>query len=89
MPAGMVTSPPLNVPDATMVPLAAITWLAPAASRVFSYTVSAAAPAPHKIAEQIYTQAIQTQMVVRYAKGEAMEKTLDWAAGEIEGFSRN
>ena len=30
----------------------------------------AAAPAPHKIAEQIYTQAIQTQMVVRYAKGE-------------------
>ena len=50
---------------------------------------SAAAPAPHKIAEQIYTQAIQTQMVVRYAKGEAMEKTLDWAAGEIEGFSRN
>ncbi len=49
----------------------------------------AAAPAPHKIAEQIYTQAIQTQMIVRYAKGEAMEKTLDWAAGELEGFSRN
>jgi ABC-type glycerol-3-phosphate transport system substrate-binding protein len=49
----------------------------------------AAAPAPHKIAEQIYTQAIQTQMVVRYAKGEAMDKTLDWAARELEGFSRN
>jgi len=49
----------------------------------------AAAPAPHKIAEQIYTQAIQTQMIVRYAKGEAMDKTLDWAAKEIEGFSRN
>ena len=49
----------------------------------------AAAPAPHKIAEQIYTQAIQTQMVVRHAKGEAMDKTLDWAAKEIEGFSRN
>ena len=49
----------------------------------------AAAPAPHKIAEQIYTQAIQTQMVVRFAKGEAMDKTLDWAAKEIEGFSRN
>jgi ABC-type glycerol-3-phosphate transport system substrate-binding protein len=49
----------------------------------------AAAPAPHKIAEQIYTQAIQTQMVVRYAKGEAMDKTLDWAAKELEGFSRN
>ena len=49
----------------------------------------AAAPAPHKVAEQIYTQAIQTQMVVRYQKGEAMDKTLDWAAKEIEGFSRN
>jgi ABC-type glycerol-3-phosphate transport system substrate-binding protein len=49
----------------------------------------AAAPAPHKIAEQIYTQAIMTQMVVRYAKGEAMDKTLDWAAKELEGFTRN
>jgi len=49
----------------------------------------AAAPAPHKIAEQIYTQAIMTQMVVRYAKGEAMDKTLDWASRELEGFSRN
>jgi ABC-type glycerol-3-phosphate transport system substrate-binding protein len=49
----------------------------------------AAAPAPHKIAEQIYTQAIMTQMVVRYAKGEAMDKTLDWAAKELEGFMRN
>ena len=49
----------------------------------------AAAPAPHKIAEQIYTQAIQTQMVVRHFKGEAMDRTLDWAAKEIEGFSRN
>ena len=37
----------------------------------------AAAPAPHKIAEQIYTQAIQTQMAVRYFKGEALEKTFD------------
>ena len=49
----------------------------------------AAAPAPHKIAEQIYTQAIQTQMVVRYAKGEAMDKGIDWAAKELEGFTRN
>jgi ABC-type glycerol-3-phosphate transport system substrate-binding protein len=49
----------------------------------------AAAPAPHKIAEQIYNQGIQTQMAVRYYKGEAMEKTLDWASGEIEGFMRN
>ena len=49
----------------------------------------AGAPAPHKIATQIYTQAIQTQMAVRHFKGETMEKTLDWAAGELEGFSRN
>ncbi len=49
----------------------------------------AGAPAPHKIGEQVYVQAIQTQMVVRYCKGEAMDKTLDWASREIEGFSRN
>ena len=30
-----------------------------------------------------------TQMAVRYYKGEAMDKTLDWAAKEIEGFMRN
>ena len=48
----------------------------------------AGAPAPHKIAVQIYTQAVQTQMAVRHFKGEAMEKTLDWASGELEGFSR-
>ena len=49
----------------------------------------AAAPAPHKIAEQIYNQGIATQMAVRYYKGEAMDKTLDWASKEIEGFMRN
>ena len=49
----------------------------------------AAAPAPHKIAEQIYTQGIQTQMAVRFAKGATMDSTLDWAAKEIEGFMRN
>ncbi len=49
----------------------------------------AAAPAPHKIAEQIYNQGIQTQMAVRYFKGEALDKTLDWASSELEGFMRN
>ncbi|QQS12225.1 MAG: extracellular solute-binding protein [Rhodospirillales bacterium] len=48
----------------------------------------AAAPAPHKIAEQIYTQGIQTQMAVRYFKGETMEKTIAWAEKELEGFTR-
>lgn len=48
----------------------------------------AAAPAPHKIGEQIYNQGIMTQMAVRYYRGEALEKTLDWAAKELEGFMR-
>jgi ABC-type glycerol-3-phosphate transport system substrate-binding protein len=48
----------------------------------------AAAPAPPKIAHQIYTQAVQTKMIVRYAQGEAMEKTLAWAESEVEGFMR-
>jgi ABC-type glycerol-3-phosphate transport system substrate-binding protein len=48
----------------------------------------AAAPAPHKIAEQIYNQGTQTQMAVRYFKGEPLEKTLDWATSELEGFMR-
>lgn len=49
----------------------------------------AAAPAPHKIAQQIYANGIQTQMVVRYGiKKEPMDKVLAWAASEIEGFMR-
>ncbi len=48
----------------------------------------AAAPAPPKIAHQIYTQAIQTKMVVRFMQGEPLEKTLAWAESEIEGFMR-
>jgi ABC-type glycerol-3-phosphate transport system substrate-binding protein len=47
-----------------------------------------AAPAPPKIAHQIYTQGIQTKMIVRYMQGEAMDKTLAWAESEIEGFMR-
>jgi ABC-type glycerol-3-phosphate transport system substrate-binding protein len=47
-----------------------------------------AQPAPPKIAHQIYTQAIQTKMVVRFMKGEAMDKTLAWAESEVEGFMR-
>jgi len=49
----------------------------------------AGAPAPHKFGEPIQVQAIQTQMAVRHFKGEAMEKTLDWASRELEGFMRN
>jgi hypothetical protein len=49
----------------------------------------AAAPAPPKIAQQIYTQAIQTKMCLRYFQGESMEKTLAWAEGECEGYMRS
>jgi ABC-type glycerol-3-phosphate transport system substrate-binding protein len=48
----------------------------------------AAAPSPHRIAEQIYTQGLLTKMVVRHHQGEAIEKTLAWAETEIEGFMR-
>jgi ABC-type glycerol-3-phosphate transport system substrate-binding protein len=48
----------------------------------------AAAPAPPKIAVQIYTQAIQTKTVVRLARGEPMEKMLAWAESELEGYTR-
>jgi ABC-type glycerol-3-phosphate transport system substrate-binding protein len=45
-------------------------------------------PAPPLIAAQIWAQSIQNQMLVRYARGEAMEKTIDWASREVEGFKR-
>ena len=48
-----------------------------------------ASPAPPKIAQQIYSQAIQTKMCLRYQQGEAMEKTLAWAEGECEGYMRS
>ncbi len=48
----------------------------------------AASPAPPKIAQQVYTQAILTKMCVRFHQGEAMEKTLTWAEGECEGYMR-
>ena len=49
----------------------------------------AGAPAPHRYGEPIAVQALQTQMAVRHFKGEAVEKTLDWASRELEGFMRN
>ena len=49
----------------------------------------AAAPAPHKIAVQIYRQGLQTQMVVRYAlRNEPMDKVLGFATNELEGYMR-
>lgn len=55
-----------------------------------SQTLSiAAAPAPPKIAQQIYAQATMTKMCLKYAQGEKMENTLAWAEGECEGFMRS
>ena len=47
-----------------------------------------AAPAPARIAHQIYDQAIMTKMIVRNLQGGSMDKTLAWAESEIEGFMR-
>lgn len=48
----------------------------------------AAAPAPPKIAHQIYVQGVQTKMVARMLKGEKMDSVLAWAETEVEGFMR-
>ncbi|MDX2203652.1 MAG: extracellular solute-binding protein [Hyphomicrobiaceae bacterium] len=48
----------------------------------------AASPAPPKIAEQIYTQGVQTKMVARLLKGEKLESVIAWAETELEGFMR-
>ena len=45
-------------------------------------------PAPPQIASQIYTNAIMPKMIVRIGRGESIDKTLAWAASEIEGYSR-
>lgn len=49
----------------------------------------AGAPAPANIAFQIYNQALQTKLVVRYAQGEKLDDLLSWAEDEIEGYSRS
>ncbi len=48
----------------------------------------AGAPAPPKIAVQIYVQAVMTKMIVRHMQGEPMEKTLAWAERVVEGVLR-
>jgi ABC-type glycerol-3-phosphate transport system substrate-binding protein len=48
----------------------------------------AGAPAPPKIAVQIYVQGIMPKMTVRHMKGEPMEQVLSWAESEVEGFLR-
>ncbi len=47
-------------------------------------------PAPPKIAQQIYAQAISTKMVAKCTQGgESIDKAIAWAASELEGFMRS
>jgi len=46
------------------------------------------APAPPQIASQIYTNAVMPKLIVRIGRGESIDKALDWAGNEIEGFRR-
>jgi ABC-type glycerol-3-phosphate transport system substrate-binding protein len=46
------------------------------------------APAPARVAVQIYVQGLMPKMIVRHLQGEKMEQTLSWAEGELEGYVR-
>jgi len=46
-------------------------------------------PAPPEVAVQAYNQATMTKMIARVAQsGDSIDKTIDWAQGELEGFTR-
>jgi ABC-type glycerol-3-phosphate transport system substrate-binding protein len=48
------------------------------------------APAPKKIANQVYVQATMTKMISHCTQqGQSIDKAIDWAAQEIEGFMRS
>ncbi len=49
----------------------------------------AAAPAPPKIANQIYTQATMTKMIAKVTQqGQTIDQAIGWASEELEGFMR-
>jgi hypothetical protein len=46
-------------------------------------------PAPANIANQIYSQATVTKMIAKCTtQGQTIQQAIDWAASELEGFSR-
>ncbi len=52
-------------------------------------TSIAGAPAPPRIANQIYTQATMTKMIAQCTQGgKSIEQTIAWAADQLEGFMR-
>ena len=47
-------------------------------------------PAPARIANQIYVQATATKMIAQCTQGgKSIAQAIDWAASELEGFSRS
>ncbi len=47
------------------------------------------APAPTRIGNQIFAQATMTKMIAHCTQaGEPIDKAIDWAAGELDGFMR-
>jgi hypothetical protein len=74
------------------------TWaeLGPPKGTIFNYPPRgdqvvwiAGAPAPPKIAAQIYTQATMTKMIARMMQNrDSNDKTIAWATSELEGFMR-
>ncbi len=50
----------------------------------------AGAPAPVRIAQQMYVQATHTKMIAKCTQGgESIDKAIAWAASEVEGFMRS
>jgi ABC-type glycerol-3-phosphate transport system substrate-binding protein len=50
----------------------------------------ACTPAPAPVAQQMYTQSIMTKMVAKCTQGgDSIDKTLTWAASELEGYTRS
>jgi ABC-type glycerol-3-phosphate transport system substrate-binding protein len=48
------------------------------------------APAPTRIGNQIFVQATMTKMIAHCTQGgESIDKAMDWAASELEGFMRS
>jgi hypothetical protein len=49
----------------------------------------AGAPAPPRIANQMYAQGTMTKLIARYTQGgETIDRAIAWAEEEIEGFRR-
>ena len=47
-------------------------------------------PAPARIANQIYAQATVPKMIAQCTtQGKPIDQAIDWAASELEGFSRS